>query len=183
MTCALRPIRTTIMIGGLGALTWCLVDLAPVGTAPRALLHTGLLWSLTAWYAGCLACWGRRGRSAVIFPLLVLALWCGYRPYTPVSVAMAVAVIGWIRSGLCYPGPVRQTVGREGLIGGGGVLLVAALASGNSFSGAVGVWLFFLVQALYFVIFEPRPGSAAAPASRDPFAHARQRAEHILARY
>ena len=48
-------------------------------------------------------------------------------------------------------------------------------------SWGLGIWLFGLMQALFFILFEPGSPSAAIP--RDPFDHALQRIEALLDDY
>ena len=94
-----------------------------------------------------------------------------------------LAILSWVRSGLCFPGPPGRVVVREALICSGGGILVQALMTHNAVSGALGIWLFFLVQALFFVRFDTGNVDFAAEAAEDPFERARQRTEDLLARY
>ena len=56
---------------------------------------------------------------------------------------------------------------------------MAILTPLSVLSWALAVWLFFLVQALYFVLFEI-DHSPQEDIDRDPFDQARTRAEKIL---
>ena len=55
-------------------------------------------------------------------------------------------------------------------------------ASGSPLWWALGIWLFFLVQTLFFVVGESG-GIRPAGAGEDAFERARREAERILARY
>jgi hypothetical protein len=176
-----RPIRTTLMIGGLGALAWMLAAPALGWYGYHPLLRFGVLWLLTGLYALLLVRWSRRGLAGVIFPLVVLGLWGGLRPQAPGTVVMALAVLSWVRSGICFPVPPGRAALREVLVCGGGGLLVAVLAPNNTLSWALGIWLFFLVQALFFVVFETGGRAPDTRAAEDPFERARRLAEEILA--
>ncbi len=182
MKSASRPIRTTILVGGLGALVWLLGDLALGWHWARPTVRFGMLWLLTAGYALLLVRWSRRGLVAVIFPLMVLGLWGWYRPHAAGTLMMAAAVLSWVRSGVCFPAPLGRALMREALLCGGGLLAVA-LVPASALSGAVGVWLFFLVQALFFVVVETAVSWQAAEAIEDPFERSRRRAEQLLVRY
>lgn len=61
----------------------------------------------------------------------------------------------------------------------GGGALVAGLTPVPAVTWALGIWLFFLVQALYFVWFE-KTGEKMAEVKIDLFEKARMGAENIL---
>jgi hypothetical protein len=176
-----HPIRTTLLVGGLGALAWLLADLALGWQASRP-LWAFVLWLLTVLYACLLASWSGRGWTAVLFPLAVLGLWGWQRPYAGDTVVVALAILSWVRSGVCFPGAPVPAILREAAICGGGGLLAAALIPDRALSWAVGIWLFFLVQALFFVFFEADADRRREKTEIDPFERALRRAEKILER-
>jgi hypothetical protein len=141
-----------------------------------------MLWLWTALYALLLVRWSRRGLLEVLFPLAVLGLWGWHLPQAPGTVVMALAILSWVRSGICFPVPPGRAALREALVCGGGGLLVAALAPHSTLSWALGIWLFFLIQTLFFVVFETGMRGSAARAAEDPFERSRRLAEEILAR-
>ncbi len=176
-----RPIRTTLLLGGLSALVW-------LGSAwvlgwhwSHPMLHGSAFWLMTAVYTLFLVRWSRRGRAEIIFPLVVLGLWGWYLPRAPGTLVMALVTLSWVRSGVCFPCPTGRALMREALICGGAGVLVAVLAPVSALSWALGIWLFFLVQALFFVVFEPDAERTAARVAEDPFERARRRAEELLA--
>lgn len=176
------PIRTTVVVGGLGALAWLGSDLAMGWHAGRASLLFGLTWSLAALYALLLVRWSGRGWTAVCFPLVVLGMWGWHRPYAGDTVVVALAILSWVRSGVCFPVAPGAAILREVLVCGGGGLLGAALLTENTLSWAAGIWLFFLVQALFFVFFETGAERRREKTAADPFERARRRAAKILDR-
>lgn len=178
-----RPVRTTILLGGLGGLAWLMVDPVLGWHWIRPMRHFGLIWLLTALYALLLVRWSRCGLVAVVFPLAVLGLWGWHLPCARSTIVMALVILSWVRSGVCFPGPPGRALMREALVCGGGGILVAALAPYSTLSGAAGIWLFFLVQALFFAIFETGAGASAHRAAGDPFERSRRQAEKILAAY
>ncbi len=182
MISAPRPIRTTLLLGGLGALVWLAGDLALGWHWSRPMMRWGAVWLMIAGYALLLVRWSRRHLAAVMFPLVVLGVWCWYRPQAPGVPMMALATFSWVRSGVCFPRPTGRALLREALISGGGGVLVAVLAPTSAWSWALGIWLFFLVQALFFVVFEPDAERAAASLAEDPFECARRQAEELLAK-
>jgi hypothetical protein len=65
------------------------------------------------------------------------------------------------------------------ILGLGVGLLVYGTAPGVTLVWALGVWLFFLIQALYFIVFEYQSDSQAK-IKVDPFEKAKMAAEKIL---
>jgi len=61
----------------------------------------------------------------------------------------------------------------------GGGALVALFTPVSEISWALGIWLFFLIQALYFLLFE-KTGDKIADTEIDLFEKARMEAEKIL---
>lgn len=93
-----------------------------------------------------------------------------------------LAVTSWIRSGICFTekGAIKLAV--EMLLCAVGGILVAVFTPGRAFGWALGTWMFFLLQSLYFVVFENR---IIAPQNKyeykiDNFERASRQAENIL---
>jgi hypothetical protein len=67
---------------------------------------------------------------------------------------------------------------REAILCGGGGLCLMLWNLSTPVSWGLGIWLFGLMQALFFILFEPTSPSAGRP--RDPFDHALQQIEVLL---
>jgi hypothetical protein len=63
-----------------------------------------------------------------------------------------------------------------------GAVLVHVFTPGSMFGWALGVWMFFLVQALYFVFIEYAGNIEEETAQMDPFEQANRQAETILSK-
>ncbi len=63
----------------------------------------------------------------------------------------------------------------------GGGALIAVFSPRTPLSWALGVWMFFLIQSLYFVFFQFIEAPAAFKIAADPFESARTEAEKIIA--
>jgi hypothetical protein len=174
-----RPVRTTIILGGLGGLAFCLVGLAGASRGLWPWIAFGIVWCLMAIYALMLVRWSGRGLPAVLFPLLVLAVAGVVMPRAGVAFGLALAVFSWLRSGICYPCASFQALFREFFLCGGGGLVLALWGPLTPLSWALGIWLFSLVQALFFVLFEPGALSPEGPPP-DPFDQAQRRIEELL---
>jgi hypothetical protein len=179
MSGAQRPIRTTIMAGGLGGLALLLTGVPGIQGGLRPMICLAILWCLMAGYASVLVRWSGRGLTAVVFPLLTLGLAGGLMPPAGLLLALSLAIFSWIRSGICYPCTTVQALFREILLCGGGGLVLYLWGPSSPLSWALGIWLFSLVQSLFFVLFEPGSPSAPDPPP-DPFEAARRRIEVLL---
>jgi hypothetical protein len=83
----------------------------------------------------------------------------------------AAAILALVRSGLLYRArPLRGCLAEIGLQGGG-LALAAFLAQGSALSLALGVWGYFLVQSVFFLIGGVEARARHEP--RDPFDRAR----------
>jgi hypothetical protein len=93
---------------------------------------------------------------------------------------MSPTAVGGIksRSGICYPRSVVQSLVREAILCGGGGLCLMVWDLSTPLSWGLGIWLFGLLQTLFFILFEPASPPAALP--HDPFDQALQRIEALL---
>jgi len=173
-------VRTTVVFGLLSALfvgpiIWLLT--AQWGW-PTAFKLT--LWTDLALYSLLLVRWSKTRLLPVLFPLGILlgaAVW----PWSYTGFfLLALGVMSWIRSGVCFKAsPLRLIIAETiTIIGGAG--MVAAWHPGSPLAWAIAFWLFFLVQALYFFILPNKATKTVADVSQDPFKTALQEAENIL---
>lgn len=172
-----KPVRTTIATG----LAFGLLFL-PVSTALNFFLPwTGAfrltLWFFMAVYSFMLCRWAGARLTACGFPLAILLTAAFWLNSGHDFLFLSVLVLGWVRSGVCFRKALWKAVGAEVLVGLGGAALVACVFPHSVVAWALGVWMFFLVQSLYFVL----TGDAEdAEVELDPFEKARRQAEEIL---
>ena len=174
------PIRLTIvwgLIGGLAYIPLCsalsLMVFWPLGIRVS-------LWLLLAGYAVLLSRWASRPLRSIGLPLLLLFLSAFLIQSATVFLFTAFAILSWIRSGICFKRKsLIKRFGAEMILGLGSGLLVSGAAPDATLIWALGVWLFFLIQALYFVLFEYRSDSRTR-IQVDPFEKAKMAAEKIL---
>jgi hypothetical protein len=176
-----RPIRTTVifaLISGFLALPFC-EFLHRFGTYQAA--FKWFLWADLAVYALLLVRWCQVRLLPVLFPL-VLLLGAACWPHTWTGfLALALGVLCWIRSGICFThAPFRSQIAELMTIGGG-VGMVTVFGSSMKTAWPLGLCLFILVQALYFYIVPESRMSKAMNIPDDPFEHASQEAEKVLA--
>ena len=95
---------------------------------------------------------------------------------------LALAVTSWIRSGLCYQEHCKIKLMVELLLCLAGGTLVALFTPGSALTWTLGIWLFFLLQALFFALFDSNPATLDSQYEQvaDPFERASRQAEEIL---
>jgi len=180
MKSTIRPIRSTIVWGLIGGLIYI-----PLCSALSLMVFWPLgfrlsLWILLAGYAVLLSRWASRPLRSMGLPLLLLLLSAGWIESATAFLFTAIVILGWIRSGICFRRkPLPKRLGAEVALGLGSVLLVFGAVPGVTPVWALGVWLFFLIQALYFVLFEYQRDSQTK-IEVDPFEKAKMAAEEIL---
>ena len=93
---------------------------------------------------------------------------------------ISLAIISWIRSGICFRNlsALQWTV--ELLLCAFGGILVLVFTPDSAFAWMPGIWMFFSIQALYFAIFEIKAIAPEDPYQTDLFEQASRQAEAIL---
>jgi hypothetical protein len=175
-----KPLRSTIvwgLFGGLGYIPLCsalsLMVFWPLGFQLS-------LWALLAGYAILLSRWASRPLKSIGLPLLLLLLSAFLIKSPTAFLFTALVMLGWIRSGICFKRkPLVKRLGAEMGLGLASGLLVIGAAPGVTLAWALGVWLFFLTQALYFVLFE-YSCDPQIEIDVDPFEKSKMAAETIL---
>jgi len=176
-----KPIRTTVVLALVsGFLALPLTELmGRCGSYPFP--YKWILWMDLACYALLLARWSRTRPLSVLFPLALL-LGAAFWPDTRVGFyALALGVLCWVRSGICYTGMPLRALTAELVTVAGGIALVGTLGSNATAAWPLGLCLFILVQALYFYIIPADSRPETNKISQDPFEQARHEAEKMLA--
>ena len=154
MNATFKPVRTTILMGLFFGLSFI-----PLVFQFRYFFF----WPKTIWlilslyllgYGIFLIRWSRKSALGLLFPLLCLFLSIVFFNSIALFLLIALGILSWIRSGICFQKPVGKRLGAEIILSLGGGALVAGFAPDSMVSWALGVWMFFLIQALYFVFFE-----------------------------
>ena len=174
-----RPMIATILYGLI-----CAVIFVPVSIVlsymiywPEAFRLT--IWSYVALYGLLLTRWGKGNPISIVFPLLTLFIFVFWGNSNSAFLLLALGILSWIRSGICFRKSLAEMLGVELLICIGGAALVAYFAPHSTFTWAMGIWLFFLVQSLYFVLTGDVRNKEDKP-RLDPFDEAKRQAERIL---
>jgi hypothetical protein len=174
------PIRSTIVWGLIGGLVYI-----PLCSALSLMVfwRLGIQLTLTillAGYAVQLSRWASRPLKSIGLPLLLLLLSAFLVESATAFFFTALVMLSWIRSGICFKRkPLVKRLGVEMGLVLGSALLVSGAVPGATLVWALGVWLFFLIQALYFVLFEYQ-SDTQTKIEVDPFEKAQMAAEKIL---
>jgi len=175
-----HPILKTVLYGLICALIFVPLSLFlnSLLSWPRAICLA--LWFFLSGYAALLNLWGDKAHISSVFPLLLLVPVIFLTHSGTLFFILALMAISWIRSGICFHRPVATGLAVEMLLCFAGAVLVIMFTPGSVFAWAVGVWMFFLVQTLYFIAFEPAAAQNEEPIQQDSFERASRQAEGIL---
>ncbi len=177
-----RPVLMTILFGMVCGMSFIPLQLILDFWIFRPLTVSLTLWLFAAGYTLLLCLWSRQNLLSVSFPILCLFLTLFLVQSIAAFFYLALACISWIRSGLCYQERRGIRLVIELILGLAGGILIAVFTPGSVFGWALGIWLFFLLQALYFAVFEfeSPPTQRKFEQEIDPFERAYRRAEEIL---
>jgi len=175
-----RPMLTTIFFGlGCGI---CFIPISMVLSWfiywPLALHFT--VWSYLALYGILLTRWGRVSPFSIVFPLLLLFVFIFWGNSHTAFLLIALVILSWIRSGICFQSSRLKAIGAELIICLGGGALVTYFTPHSPATWAMVVWAFFLVQSLYFVLRGEMDKKQREETILDPFEEIRRRGERIL---
>ena len=175
-----KPVRATLVFGLVSGLLLFPVAwlMTPHWGWPLAVKLT--LWADATFYALLLARWSRTRLISILFPLGILlgaAIW----PQTYAGFfLLGLGVFSWIRSGICFKAPALRRLAAEIIAVAGGAGLVAMCRPGTPLTWALAIWLFFLVQALYFFIMPGITSRLSETGSQDPFQVALREAKKAM---
>jgi hypothetical protein len=175
-----HPIRTTIFFGLICGLSFIPAHLALnyVLHGPSAACLT--LWLYAAGYSLLLSRWRQKLILSSGYPLLLLFITSFLVNSIAAFYLLSLGVISWIRSGIYFRNPCRVKLVVELLLCVLGGIPVAVFTPDSAFTWVLGIWMFFLIQSLYFVIFENRAMMPEDQYETDPFERAGRKAEVIL---
>jgi hypothetical protein len=176
-----RPVLTTLvlaLISGFIIYPSLMMLLTPVLGWPLAAKL--VLWMLTAVYALLLARWSKTKTLSILFPLALLlgaAIW----PQVHSGFfLLLLGVLGWIRSGICFQDKPVRTLIAEGITVAGGISMAGIGFPSTVLQWALGIWMFGLVQCLYFYIIGYGHPNNLEKTVIDPFEQARHDLERVL---
>jgi hypothetical protein len=176
-----RPMLTTVLYG-----LSCGVTFIPLITALSSVLYWPMAFMLTIWlylagYLALLAKWARATLGSILFPLLLLLVVVFWGSSSTAFILLALGTLSWVRSGIYFKGGTLKTLGSEAILCLGGGALVACFTPNSTITWAMAIWMFSLVQSLYFIFFRETGEVGRKEMKFDPFDQAKGKAEKILA--
>jgi len=175
-----HPIRTTLFFGLICGLSFIPFNIALgyllSGSRPMYLT----LWLSVAGYSLLLNRWGQKPILSSGFPLLLLFVMSFLVNSLAAYYLLSLVVLSWIRSEICFPNPDGRKLMVELLLCILGGIPAVVFTPASAFAWVPAIWMFFLVQALYFTIFEIKAIKPEDPYETDPFERAGGQAEAIL---
>jgi len=169
----ISPITAGVIFAGVAALLSAGAISLPLHfVAWPARLNAALFLCLAA-YAALLARLSASPIRGLAAPLLLLSVVLASAASVTGFVIPAAAGLAWIRSGICFPGPSVRRAAAEILTLSAGLALTTLLRLPGIVGWALGLWLFFLIQALYFAFVDLAP-------ARDPRQSLRSRTQALL---
>ena len=179
MRLARRPMLATIVLGLACGISFVPVTVALSCAFSWPTTFRLAMWSYLASYAFLLTRWGKVNVASIVFPLLIVFCFAVWGHLAMPFLLLALGVLSWIRSGICFHRTFPKMLCTELVLSLGGGALVAYVTPHSVATWAMGVWMFFLIQSLYFVVVR-HVGDENVHVSLDPFEQARRRAEEIL---
>jgi hypothetical protein len=176
-----RPMLTTIIYGLLAGMSFIPTVMVMSNLVHWTTAFRLVIWLVLAGYLVILTRWGRVSVLSIMFPLLLLLLLVFWGDTNSAFLFLALGVLSWVRSGICFQGGLLKTVATEAALCLGAGALVVFVTPHSTITWGVVVWMFFLVQSIYFVVFADFGDEPEEQVELDPFHQARARAERILA--
>ncbi len=175
-----NPVYATVFFGLMCALALIPLNMALNSVICRPENIFIIIWFYIAAYSLLLAHWRKTRLCRLAVPLLLLLGAAFLVHALTIFLLISLGVLSWIRSWICFPKSFLRILVAEPLfcLGGGAVIGVFTPASTPAW--AMGIWLFFLIQALYFVFFDDRLQRGAEKIMADPFESAMAAVKKIL---
>ena len=175
-----HPIRYTMFYGLICGLSFVPLSLVLNAFIPWSQALCLLLWFFLTVYALVLNFWCQKFQISTAFPLLLLLPVIFMIDSLILFFILALIVTSWIRSGICYQESGVRGLAMELLLMGIGAAVVHIFTPGSVLAWALGIWMFFLIQSLYFVFLGHADQRRDEPAEMELFEHASRQAERIL---
>ena len=175
-----HPIRSTILYGLVCGLIFVPLNQMLIAFIPWSQAICLVLWLFLAGYALMLNLWSKKKQGQTIFPLLILLPAILLNNSGVLFFILALIAAGWIRSGICFSGSGARGIAVELLLGFLDSWLVLVFTPGSVYAWAVGTWMFFLTQALYFAFFDTTVNHKNNNVRLDAFDEVSKKAEQIL---
>jgi hypothetical protein len=178
MKSRISPLAASVIFAAAAALLFAGMMSLPLRMISRpTALNTALFVGLAA-YAGFLVRLSGKKPRDLFAPFLIVSAVLAAAGSVSGFVIPAAAALSWIRSGICFSGSIPRRVFAEAITCPAGLVLAWVLQPPGLYGWTLSVWLFWLIQSLYFLALacEPSPGPERSPRQRLATAHHRTEA-------
>ncbi|MGE5255731.1 MAG: hypothetical protein ACM3KE_03615 [Hyphomicrobiales bacterium] len=180
MKSKITPVAASVIFALAAALIFAAVTSLLLRLNQRTTaLNTALFIDLAA-YVGFLGGLNKERRRDLFPSFLTLSAVLVVAGTVTNFVIPAAATLSWIRSGICSPGPTLRRMFAEAIFCPAGLVLAWVLQPPGLYGWTLSVWLFWLIQALYFLVVDPEPGRLMEHPDLKKFEAAHSRAETLL---
>lgn len=176
----ISPLAASVIVAAAAAVLVAAATILPLRPIPRPTALNAAIFLCLAAYAAFLARSGGRSLRALFAPLFMLAAVIAAADSVTGFVVPAAAGLSWIRSGICFPGSMPRRVCAEALTCAAGLALVSLLQPPGPYGWGLSMWMFGLIQALYFVVVDAESSGQPEPTVRQRIEDAHSRADFLL---
>jgi len=176
----ISPVATTVIFAAAAALLVAAVATLPPRPVTRINAANAAIFLCLAAYSVFLARSSGRSQRALLAPFFMLSAVLAVAGSVTAFVVPAAAGLSWVRSGICFPGSMTRRLCAEALTCPAGLAVVWLLQPPGPYGGALGIWMFGLIQALYFVVVDIEDSGLPEKQAPDRIEQARRRADALL---
>jgi hypothetical protein len=169
-----------VIFAAAAAVLVAAVTILPLRAFPRTTALNAAIFLCLAAYSAFLARSSGRSLRALFAPLFMLAAVMAVAGSVTGFVVPAAAGLSWIRSGICFPGSMPRRVCAEAITSAAGLALVWLLQPPGPYGLPLGMWMFGLIQALYFVVVAAERTGVPEKQGQDRMAKTHPRADALL---
>ena len=180
MNLKMSPVAASVIFAAAAAVLVATATILPLRPIPRTTALNAAIFLCLAAYAAFLARSSGRSLRALVAPLFMLAAVLAVAGSVTGFVVPAAAGLSWIRSGICFQGSMPRRVCAEVLTCAVGLALVWLLQPPSPYGCALSMWMFGLIQALYFVLVDAERSGPPEPKGWETFEKAHHRADALL---
>lgn len=174
------PLVATVIFAAAAAALLAAVMSLPLRPIPRTTAANAAIFLCLAAYSAFLARSSGRSLRALFAPFFMLAAVLAVAGSVTGFVVPAAAALSWIRSGICFQGSMPRRVLAEAITCPAGLALACLLQPPGPYGWALSIWMFGLVQTLYFIIVDVEGTSLPEPAGGEKLAQVHCRASALL---
>jgi len=174
------PLVATVVFAAAAGLLLAAVACLPLRSIHRPTAANAAIFLCLTAYAAFLARSSGQNLRALFAPLFLLAAVLAAASSVVGFALPAAAGLSWIRSGICFPGPMARRACAEAITCTSGLILIWLLQPPGPYGWALGIWMFGLIQALYFLAVDVQRTSRSAIKEVDMGTMMHRRAEALF---